>query len=479
MIKFKNICCLCLFIASLFHTLSAQSQSRQQVKTDSVFALVQKYFNAQKADSLYSLGGELFKKTLTPEGFRSVANQQLFPLGDIKGSSLVSFVNNKVSTYKLIFGAVTLQLQMSLDQDNKLDLFLFQPFNQVTADKLNQAASTNKLLTSMDKAIESVVRRYIQKANTVGLSVGVLKDGQISTYNYGETTKGNKQLPTLHTIYEIGSITKTFTATLLAYYVNEGKVKLTDPVIKYLPDSVAKNPELKLITLESLSNHTSGLARIPDNMEASATDELNPYKDYTKQQLFAYLKTCKLNSQPGERYDYSNLGVGLLGTILSKLSGKTFEQMVLEIICRPLVMSSTTQRLSPARLSNFATVYNASGEATPAWDFDVLAPCGALHSSVNDLLAYAKANMTPAPDKLGKAFELTHQITFSKDAKMGLAWHIIIVDGVEYYFHNGGTYGSSSFLAFNAQKSIAVVILSNAAESTDLIGTKILQLLQK
>jgi len=286
MIKFKNACCLCLFLSPVFYLAPAQAQSRQQVKTDSVFALVQKYFNTQKADSLYSLGGELFKKTLTPEGFRSVANQQLFPLGDIKGSSLVSFVNNKVSTYKLIFGAVTLQLQMSLDQDNKLDLFLFQPFTQITADKLNQAVSTNKLLTPMDKVIESVVRPYIQKANTVGLSVGVLKDGKIATYNYGETTKGNKQLPTLHTIYEIGSITKTFTATLLAYYVNEGKVKLSDPVTKYLPDSVAKNPELKLITLQSLSNHTSGLARIPENLESANADELNPYKNYTQQMLF-------------------------------------------------------------------------------------------------------------------------------------------------------------------------------------------------
>jgi CubicO group peptidase (beta-lactamase class C family) len=458
---------------------SARAQSRQQVKTDSVFALVQRFFNAKQADSLYTLGGEQFKKALTPEGFRSVANQQLFPMGDIKGSSLINFVNNKVSTYKLIFGTVTLQLQMSLDQDNKLDLFLFQPFTQVTADKLKAVATTNKLLTPMDKVIESVVRPYIQKANTVGLSIGVLKGGKMTTYNYGETTKGNNQLPTLHTIYEVGSITKTFTATLLAYYANEGKVKLTDPVTKYLPDSVAKNPALKLVTLESLSNHTSGLSRIPENLESANADELNPYKNYTQQMLFAYLKTCKLNSQPGERYDYSNLGVGLLGTILSKLSGKTFEQMVAEIICRPLAMSSTTQRLSPARLSNFATLYNESGNETPAWDFNVLAPCGALHSSVNDLLVYAKANMAPTADKLGKAFELTHQITFSKDAKMGLAWHIIIVDGVEYYFHNGGTYGSSSFLAFNAQRNLALVILSNAFESTDLIGVKMLQLLQK
>ena len=470
-----------LFIAFICFALSSATfaQSRQQLKTDSVFALVQKFFNAKQADSLYALGGEHFQRTLSPGAFKSVVDQQLFPLNGIKGASLISFVNNKVSTYKLIFDAVTLQLQMSLDQNNKLELFLFQPFTQITADKLTTAATTNKLLSPMDKQIELVVRPYIQKANTVGLSVGVLKDGKISTYSYGETTRGNNQLPTPNTIFEIGSITKTFTATLLAYYVNEGKVKLTDPIIKYLPDSVAKNPALKPVTLQSLSNHTSGFSRVPDNLDFSTADAaLNPYKNYNKQQLFAYLKTCKLNSLPGERYDYSNLGVGLLGTILSQVSGKTFEQMVTDIICKPLTMQSTVQHLSPARQTNFATVYNTTGNVTPAWDFDVLAPCGALHSSVNDLLTYVKVNMSPPAGKLGKALELTHHITFSKDAKLGLAWHIILVDGIEYYFHNGGTYGSSSFLAFNTQKNLAVVILSNAAESTDAIGTGILKALQ-
>jgi CubicO group peptidase (beta-lactamase class C family) len=469
---------LYLAITLTFCSSVTFAQSRQQVKTDSIFALVQRFFNAKQADSIYALGGDRFKKALTREAFRSIADQQLFPMNDIKGSSLISFVNNNVATYKLIFEAVTLQLQMGLDQNNKLDLFLFQPFTQVTDDKLSSVATTNKMTSAMDKEVEAVVRPYIQKSNTVGLSIGILKDGQITTYNYGETVRGNNELPTPNTIFEIGSITKTFTSVLLAYYVNEGKVKLTDPIIKYLPDSVAKNPALKQVTLQSLSNHTSGLARVPDNLDFNATDALNPYKNYNKQLLFSYLKTCKLNSQPGERYDYSNLGVGLLGTILSHVSGKTFEQMVAELICKPLNMQSTAQYVNPAKQTNVASVYNTTGNVTPVWDFDVLAPCGALRSSVNDLMSYTKANMVPGSDRLGKAMELTHRITFSKDAKMGLAWHIIVVDGVEYYFHNGGTYGSSSFLAFNSQKNLALVILSNAAESTDAVGTEILKKLQ-
>ncbi|MDB5130304.1 MAG: ampC 1, partial [Mucilaginibacter sp.] len=96
-------------------------------------------------------------------------------------------------------------------------------------------------------------------------------------------------------------------------------------------------------------------------------------------------------------------------------------------------------------------------------------------STLNDLLLYAKANLHPGTNDLSKAIELTHQVTFTKDIKISLAWHIIKVNGIEYYFHNGGTNGSSSFLAFNADKDIAIVVLSNAAQSTDPVGIGILK----
>jgi CubicO group peptidase (beta-lactamase class C family) len=105
----------------------------------------------------------------------------------------------------------------------------------------------------------------------------------------------------------------------------------------------------------------------------------------------------------------------------------------------------------------------------------VLSSCGALKSTMNDMLLYAKANLSAGTDSLSKAIALTHKLTFTKDVKIAMAWHIITVNGVGYYFHNGGTNGSSSFLAFNADKKVAVVVLSNAAESTDALGTGILQ----
>jgi len=458
--------------------VSASAQSIQQHKNDSVFTLVYKYFNERQAESIYTLAGELFKMQLSPETFKRIADQQLFPLGPIRQSSLISFQNNKLSTYKLDFDSGTLQLLMTLDKDDKLELFLFQPYKESVADKLKPVPTSNLMRTLTDKKVDSAARNYIQKGNTIGLSIGIIKNGVTHTYNYGETQQGNGILPDANSIFEIGSITKTFTATLLAYYVDEGKVKLTDPITIYMPDSVASNKELKGITLEMLSNHTSGLPRLPDNFQFHSSDPSDPYKDYTKQHLFEYLKTCKLNSKPSETYAYSNLAVGLLGTILEQISGKPFEEMVKEIVCTPLNMQSTAQHLSYNQKQHFVTVYNEDGKATSPWSFNTLAPCGALRSSVNDLLLYVKANMAKTNTRLSNAFELTHKITFNKDAKLGLGWHTIVVNGVEYYFHDGGTYGCSSFLAFNTEKTIAVIVLSNSGVNTNELGINLIKKLQ-
>ena len=467
-----------LFISLIIFMQPARAQSRQQQKVDSVFQQVKKYFNQKNADAIYNMAGADFQKELSISAFSDVANKQLFPLGKIRKSSLVSFVNNSTAIYKLKFDAITLQLLINLDSRDKLALFLFQSYAEPDGNKTALVPSSNPLKSAMDKKVDTIARAYIQKANTVGLIIGVIDDGHITTYSYGETIKDNHKLPNADNFFEIGSITKTFTATLLAWYVNHGQVKLTDKITKFLPDSVAANSELQSINLLNLINHTSGLARIPDNLITHTADALNPYKDYTKDLLYAYLKTCRLESKPGEKYSYSNLAVGLLGSILETVSGEPYSQMVREIICRPLGMFSTDQYLNPLLAPRFVQVYNEHGDPTPAWDFDVLASCGALRSTLNDLLLYTKANMHSGAGVLSDAIKLTHHITFNKDVKIGLAWHVIKVNGIEYYFHNGGTNGSSSFFAFNADKNLAVVVLSNAAESTDPVGTGILKKLQ-
>lgn len=467
-----------LIMAFLTMFSFAGAQSRQQQKVDSVFRLVKRYFNQKNADAIYNLTGDAFQQQLGIDAFHNVAQKELFPLGNIQGSSLISFVNNSLGTYKLAFASGTLQMLISLDEKNKINLLLFQPYIEPARNKLILASTTNPMKTATDKKVDSAARRYIQKSNTVGLCIGVIDRGVTSTYGYGETVKGNHKIPDADNFFELGSITKTFTAILLAYYADAGQLHLNDLAVKYLPDSVAANPELQQITLLELINHTSGLERIPDNLINHASDPLNPYKDYSINLLMSYLKSCKLQSKPGERYAYSNLGVGLLGVILENITHEPFERMVHDVICKPLGMSATSQHLNPLMTPLFTQPYNIKGEPTPAWDFDVLAACGALRSTLHDMLIYAKANLQPADDALGKAIALSHRVTFSKDVKVAMGWHIITVNGVDYIFHNGGTNGGSSFLAFNPQKGIAVIVLSNAYESTDTVGTAIIRAIQ-
>lgn len=468
-----------ILLISLFTSATAFAQSRQQQKVDSVFQEVKKYFNQKNADAIYNMAGEAFQNELSIDAFSFVTSKQLFPLGQIKESSLVSFVNNSIATYTIKFDSVTLQLLISLDQRDKLQLFLFQPYKPPVGDKTALVPTSNSMRSGTDRVIDSIARTYIQKANTVGLRIGIIDNDRVITYGYGEIVKDKGRLPNNDTFFEIGSVTKTFTATLLAWYADMGLVKLNDPIIKYLPDSVAANPELRSITLMELSNHTSGLARLPDNLVNHAREALNPYRDYDRQLLFAYLKNCKPESRPGQKYAYSNLAVGLLGEILESKTGKTFEQMVTEVICKPLGMLSTAQNLNPLLSPRFAAVYNQDGVQTPAWDFDVLAAGGALRSTMNDMLLYVKANMQgPSDDPLLKAIKQTHQLTLNKDVKIGMAWYIITVDGVAYYYHNAMTSGSNSFVAFSPEKRKAVIILSNSVESTDAIGTEILKKIQ-
>lgn len=464
----------------VFFAINTSAQSIQQRKTDSVYQLVKKYIKTKNAAAIHELTSPGFKQAIPLANFQAFLLQDIFSFSQLKSDSLISFQNNVKASYRLQFDKADRLLSISLDKNDKLDYFQSLPY-VVIRNKTALAASSNPLLTAQDKKVDSIARSYIQKSNTVGLSIGIIRNGKASVYNYGETAKGNKKLPDGNTLFEVGSLTKTFTATLLAYYVNKGVISLNDPITKFLPAAVAANPALAEITLVNLSDHTSGLPSLPPDFTLQRPyDEGNPYKYYTKQMLYDYLQKCTLKNKPGEKFAYSNLGAGLLGVILEKVSGKSFEQMVAEVITQPLGMKSTVQHLYPMLTPRFAPVYDEVGNPTSVWDFDALASAGALRSSTNDLVLYALANMNSKDiTPLYKAINLTHQVTVNdNDAKVGLGWFISTINGVDYYFHGGGTGGSSSFFAFNKAKNLAVVILSNAVESTDPMGAELIKKLQ-
>jgi CubicO group peptidase (beta-lactamase class C family) len=468
---------LILFLLSL-NTISFSQNTEEKI--DSVCGLLKIYFNNKDITSVYQLTGQAFKKAIPPERFRDICNNNLFPMGEMV-QAVFETHKDGVNKYKTVFTSSTLAMYLSLDSQSKLQTFLFKEYVDERAKKTQKVKSDNRLLTALDKQVDSAVRPYINLAITTGVSIGILRNGKMYFYNYGETAKGNKKLPNQHTIYEIGSISKTFTATLLADAVNSGKISLGDPVSKYLP---ARIPALEFegvpVTIKMLSNHSSAIPRMPPNFTAYATDPLNPYKNYGLDQLFAMYSTLKLSRTPGTTYEYSNLAVGTLGAILENIQKKSFEQLVVQKICNPLHMNDTRQYIRKGDSARFAKGYSETGKYNGQWDFKMLAAAGALRSTAFDMLLYAKANISTASPSLNKAIQLTHAVTFSDGTnRVGLGWHLLKLDNDDIFFHGGGTGGYRSYLAINPTKKFAVVVLSNTAVETDELGTVLMKWLQK
>lgn len=304
---------------------------------------------------------------------------------------------------------------------------------------------------------EELVRKHFGRKSPLTVTIGILEHG--NQYCFGQG--GPHGFDYASAIYEAASITKAFTNTLLFILERQGKLKLTDTVGKYIPEC-EPNPEVCRITLEQLGTHTSGLPRLPAGLKYVKTDKLNPYQHYDEEHLLKDLLTCKPQA-PGH-FEYSNLGAGLLGYILARCTGRSLEELVREEICGPLFMEDTAFRLRPDQQQRFLPVYTANGKPVPHWDLGVLEGAGGLRTTARDLLQFAKANVgmgaAPVTAAMKETHRPRHRLRRSDEAGMG--W--MIRTGVYHdkvHWHNGGTFGSSSFIGFHKEKNMAVIVLAN------------------
>jgi serine-type D-Ala-D-Ala carboxypeptidase/endopeptidase len=313
----------------------------------------------------------------------------------------------------------------------------------------------------------------------VGVAVGVLRGEGTWTMGSGTVGPGGSAPPAAHTIFEIGSLTKVFTATLLAAMVEEGLVALEDPVQRYLPPGVELPVRGRPITLADLASHTAGLPRLPHGFFLRSIRQWrNPYAWLTVDDLYAGLPATRLRREPGVRPRYSNLGYGLLGHALAVRAGRSYEQVVQERICRPLELEDTHVTVPGATRGRFAQGHNRRGRPVPHWDFPVLAGAGALRSTVADLLRFLRLQLGEGEPALARAAALT-QVPRSRHrgVAVGLGWMRLPLLGTEHelLFHNGGTGGFCSFAGFVPATHTAVVVLSNSARSVDALGFRILE----
>ena len=324
-------------------------------------------------------------------------------------------------------------------------------------------------------ALDTLCQPLLDADLAVGFVVGV-QDGETSLVRgYGRVARGKDAPPDGNTLYEIGSCSKVFTGLLLADAVQRGLVQLDDPVQKHLPDEIVMPTwEDQTVRLWHLSTHSSGLPRLPDMQEADPQD---PYAHFTSERLLAGLGATKLRAAPGARYEYSNLGTGLLGEVLVRVAGaKSFDALLRERITGPLQMVDTAVALDGARQQRLAPPYSADGELDHVWDLAALAGAGGIRSSLHDLLKFARLQLAPAASPLAAAVALTQQQHFAgkKGPAVGLGWHL--EPALASCWHNGQTGGYHSYFTVVPAQRRAVVVLANCARGEfDRLGAGVLR----
>jgi D-alanyl-D-alanine-carboxypeptidase/D-alanyl-D-alanine-endopeptidase len=323
--------------------------------------------------------------------------------------------------------------------------------------------------------IDTIIRARVDAGWAPGIVVGVVRaDGSHQVVAYGSGGTGHPLNG--ESVFEIGSITKAFTGILLAEMAARGEVRLDEPVVALLPPGT-RIPERngKVITLLDLSTQSSGLPRLANNMPFA--DPANPYADYSDSLLFAFLASYNLTRDIGAQYEYSNLGVGLLGNALARRAGKPYEALLSERILLPLKLSDTRITLTPELRARVVQGHSTDGAPAGMWDLTSLAGAGAIRSTANDMLTFLAANISGAPGTLGQALVAAREPrrpAGSPVLKIGLGWHILTKSGHTIVWHNGGTGGYRSFAGYDPDRKIGVVVLTNSTNDSDDIGFHLL-----
>ncbi len=467
---------LITFIAAFAISSSLFAQMSRKDKAIKVANQFKLNFNETMDDVFYKLISPAFQKQLSLNDYKSFMADLRKDYGLIKTLNYTT-TRNGAHEFKSEHEKLTMALLLDVNEAGLVDGLQIAPFQEKQTIR-NEYATDNPKKDSLDLIVDKTVTDYMRTPANCGLSIAIIKEGKISYYNYGEVKRDSKQLPTSKTIYEIGSISKSFTGLILSKAIEEGKLKLNDDIRKYLPASCKNLVAAKqIITIQHLVTHTSGIPSVLDDMMKAPYDSLNPYANYNKERVMNDLSKVTITELPGIKFKYSNLGMGLLGIILCDVYQKDYETLVQDVIVKQEGMKIAKINLTAEEKTYFAEGYNDMGVNTPHWDLGALPAAGALRSTSEDMLQYMQANMNA--DK-GFMYQ-SHQVLFEKERdKAGMAWAIIKTKaGNTLVWHNGGTFGFSSFAGFIKEKKCAVVVLSNSGNNVDALALGILKYLQR
>jgi CubicO group peptidase (beta-lactamase class C family) len=325
-----------------------------------------------------------------------------------------------------------------------------------------------------DDDIREMLRYLVEDGETPGIVLGLLEaDGSTRILSHGSGGPGARPLGP-RSVFEIGSITKVFTGTLLADMVERGEVSLSDPVARYLPEGTrVPSRNGREITLLDLATHRSSLPRMPGNL---VTDAANPYPAYTMEDLYAFLAQHELRRDVGSQSEYSNLAVALLGEALARRAGGTWDEVVRQRVLEPLGMRMTST-VAAGEMAEWNTQgHYQDGRVAPYRGWPALPGMGALRSNAEDLLRFLAANTGPPQTRLERAMRTAHEVRASEGEgrEIGLNWHVRTIGGRRLIMHGGTTAGYETLIAFDPDRGVGVVLLTNTGEFDDDVALDLL-----
>lgn len=328
-------------------------------------------------------------------------------------------------------------------------------------------------ISDTDRAwIERNMDEYMEENAIPALAIGIVKNGQVAAFiSKGRMKKGSKVAVSEHTVFQLASLTKSFTGILTNHLIDEGKIDIAQSIITYLPNSLSAETKEKLapVKVYHLLHHRSGIPR--DALNGPNTPFGLPMKGgYTEEELLENLELISLRFEPGDRFEYSNFGFSLMGYLLAQASGMSYDELVQKYIANPYNMSCTTTELSEEQQQQLATPYRPEWPfiKTKPWEFGLLAPAGGMYSSVSDLAKLMSAQM--------KAYEQFYQndqthplILTAQKQKMGRGFYGFgfmenkssIDSTITHFGHGGDIDGFVSNYSFSPEKNIGLIMLSS------------------
>lgn len=457
---------LSLVITVLFTSLGFS----QSAKNITAFEKFTTNYNSAEFSAIYNDFSAEMQKALplanTLQFFTGLQSQA----GKINSSELSKAESESAASYKTTFEKGVFLILISVNAEGKINGFRVTPFVESIPSKV-----VNQLQNYPNEIADVIYANAKDFPNNTQLSIAVIKNGKVNYYGVQVLNDKLISIENQDKVFEIGSLTKVFTSTILADLVIEDKLKLSNKINPYYLFKFKNKTEL---TFESLANHTSGLPRLPSNLDNA--DEINPYKNYGAKELDFYLMNqLQLTSESDNVYEYSNLGAGLLGYTLGISQKTTLDKLFENRIFKKYNMRNSFT--SNENIGNqLVKGLNENGAEIPNWDFDVLLGAGGILSSTTDLVQFAQAQFDPKNKELALTRKQT--ATINENMQIGLGWHLLkSKKGNDLIWHNGGTGGYSSSMIIDEKNKNAVIILSNVSgfssknENVDEMGFQLLE----